>query len=172
MQLKAMFYATLLVGFSSSTFAETLQPTEMVALKYQSPLLTGNYDPSITTPDSILGFPVGSRTATPAQIAEIVIKIASESDRVEITEYARSHEGRPLYYLAISSPANLARVNDVKADLARLADPRGLSEAEGNAIINRLPAVSWFGHSIHGNESSGSDASLASIYLSSGCIAG
>jgi hypothetical protein len=164
MRLTSIFFVTAALAVSGNTLADTLKPTELDALNYQPSLLPGNYNPDITTPASILGFPVGSRTASPAQIVDFITIIASESDRVILTEYARSHEDRPLYYLAISSPENLARIPEVKADLARLADPRSLSEAEGNAIIDSLPAVAWMGYSIHGNESSGSDAALASIY--------
>ncbi|HIG26430.1 MAG TPA: peptidase [Verrucomicrobiales bacterium] len=164
MRLLTFLFITAIGPAIGNINADTLKPTESEALKYPPSLLPGNYNPAITTPSSVLGFPVGSRTSTTDQIVEIITKIASESERVSLTEYARSHEGRPLHYLVISSPENLARIPEVKADLARLADPRGLSEAEGNTIIDRLPAVAWFGHSIHGNEASGSDSALISIY--------
>ncbi|MFT5138431.1 MAG: hypothetical protein ACI9H8_001010 [Lysobacterales bacterium] len=141
-----------------------MNPTQLEGLEYKVPLLTGSYDEAISKPSSILGFPVGSKTATPAQIVEVITVISDQSDRALLFEYARSHEGRPLYYLVISSPENLAQIDSVKADLARLSDPRGLSESQADSLIERLPAVAWMGFSIHGNETSGADSSLAALY--------
>ena len=144
--------------------AELLSPTQLSELKYDQTLLPGNYNPAIPHPDAILGFPVGSRAATPSQIVEVIQAITAASDRTLLVEYARSHEKRPLYYVVISSPGNLARIEQVKADVKRLADPRNLGEAEANVIIENLPALAWMSYSIHGDESSGADAALAAIY--------
>ncbi len=139
-------------------------PTTLPGLSYDIPLLSGPHDPSISTPESLLGFPVGQRTATPEQIVRAIQVWTEESDRAELVEYARSHEGRPLYYVVISSPENLARIDEIKTDLTALADASGTSEAQASAIIDRLPSVAWMAYSIHGNESSGADAALATVY--------
>ncbi len=141
-----------------------MSPTAVPGLDYEKQLLSGNYDTSIPKPESLLGFPVDQRTATPAQIVESVKAWDNASDKMMLIEYARSHENRPLYYAIISTPENLAKIDSVKSDLAKLANPKNLSSADAKTIINRLPAVSWMAYSIHGNESSGSDASLAAIY--------
>ena len=75
----------------------------------------------------ILGFPVGQRAATPEQITEALKVWQKASDKIQLVEYARSHEGRPLHYLVISSPENLAQVDNIKADLGKLANPVNLS---------------------------------------------
>lgn len=160
---RALLATTLCIALSASA-QQLLGPTSTADLEYAYPLLTGDYDTAIPVPDDILGFPVGERTATPAQIVEVVQQLTDASDKAELVEYARTHEGRPLYYVVISTPANLARRDAVKADLAALADPRGTSDSQAEAIIRRLPAVAWMAYSIHGNESSGADASLAAIY--------
>ncbi|MCW8878553.1 MAG: M14 family metallopeptidase [Kangiellaceae bacterium] len=158
----------ILIGsvlISSTSFAGIkMKPTPLVGLEYSKNLLSGQYDQSIPKPESILGFPVGQRTATPAQIVEAITRWDKASNRIKLVEYARSHENRPLYYAIISTPENLKKVDSVRSDLARLANPKDLSKGEESTIIERLPAVSWMAYSIHGNESSGSDASLAAIY--------
>jgi hypothetical protein len=151
--------------FHSYSFAGIkMTPTPVVGLKYQKTLLPDNYTPNIPTPESILGFAVGQRTATPAQIVKAVNVWADSSEQMQLVEYARTHENRPLYYAIISTSKNLKNIESVKQDLALLANPKGLSSASAKEIIDRLPAVSWMAYSIHGNESSGSDASLAAIY--------
>jgi hypothetical protein len=158
--------AFTLVSFSHASMARDLPlpPTPMPALDYAGELLTGDYDPSIPTPESLLGFPVGQRTATPEQIVRAMQAWTHTSARAVAVEYARTHENRPLHYVMISSPQNLARIDEVKADIARLANPAGLSDSAADEIIGRLPATAWMAYSIHGNESSGADAALAAIY--------
>jgi hypothetical protein len=158
-----VFVALAFLSFTSSA-AIKMKPTPLTGLNYQKDLLSGNYDSKIPTPESVLGFKAGKKTATPAQIVELINLWDKSSSKMQLVEYARSHENRPLYYAIISTTDNLSKLNQVKADLARLANPKDLSGAEASKIINRLPAVSWMAYSIHGNESSGSDASLAAIY--------
>lgn len=119
------------------------------------------HDPAIPTPESLLGFPVGERAATHAEIERAFKAWAEASDRATLFEYARSHEGRALYYLVIASPENSQRLEAIKADLAKLADPRTVSAGEGDRLARSLPAVAWLAYCIHGDETSGSDAALA-----------
>ena len=141
-----------------------LSPTSLESLDYSEELLAGDYHGDIPTPASLLDFEVGQRAATPEQIVTAARAWSESSDRARLVEYARSHEGRPLVYLIISSPANLARVDEIQSDLARLANPENLSGNAADQIIESLPGVAWMAYSIHGNESSGADAALAAIY--------
>jgi hypothetical protein len=129
---------------------------------YDAPFFPGaTYDPAIPTPDSVLGFPVGSRPANHAQIETVIRALAAASPRCKLFEYGVTHEGRKLYYLVIASPERLAKLEDLKHSLARLADPRQASAADVDASLASLPAVAWMAYCIHGDEMSGSDASLA-----------
>lgn len=140
-------------------------PPGLEGLTYDVPFFPGaRYDASIPTPESLLGFPVGQRTATPQQIADAVVAWSKASNRTKLVEYARTWENRPLYYVAISSPDNITKLDEIRAGMQRLADSRGLSAAEGDRLVNELPAVAWMAYSIHGNETSGGDAALALIY--------
>ncbi len=122
-------------------------------------------DSAIPTPDQVLGFPVGERSASSAEIVEYAYQLAESSNRVEVVEYARTYEDRPLIYLVISSPENLSRIETIQANMARLADPRdGLSTRERENLIAETPAVAWMSYSIHGNENSGSDAALVVMH--------
>jgi SAM-dependent methyltransferase len=123
-----------------------------------------DHDPAIPEPEATLGFPVGQRAAAPEQILAYAQAVARASGRVELVEYARSYEGRPLVYLVISSPANLARAQEIRAGMAALADPRGLDEQRRARLVEGLPGVAWLAYSIHGNESSGADAALAVVH--------
>ena len=52
----------------------------------------------------------------------------------------------------------------MKADLRRLADPRGPRQADADRLVRELPVVTWLMHGVHGNEISSSDAALAEAY--------
>ncbi|MEE4244290.1 MAG: M14 family metallopeptidase, partial [Kangiellaceae bacterium] len=163
-KVSAVLLSLVLLWSSLATAGIKLKPTPFPEGQYNKPLLTATYDPAIAKPETFLGFAAGQRVASPAQISEAVLAWDQQSVRVKALEYARSHEGRPLYSVLISSEKNLANVDTIKADIARLANPKGLSESEQVKIIDRLPAIAWMAYSIHGNESSGADAALTAIY--------
>ena len=92
-------------------------------------------------------------------------KLAASSDRIIIQEYARSHENRPLLNLIISAPKNLVRIDEIKDIHRKLCTP---NEADQVNTANE-PIVVYQGYSIHGNESSGVNASmLVAYYLAAG----
>ena len=165
-----IFLLTVLLAAAAAAVAQTPypapQPSPLAGLEYADSIYPAgaDHDGAIPTPESQLGFAVGRRTATSAQILAYAQAIAASSERVKLVEYARSYEGRPLVYLAISSPANLARSEEIKLGMAALADPRGLATARRAELVENLPAVAWLAYSIHGNESSGADAALALIH--------
>jgi hypothetical protein len=84
--------------------------------------------------------------------------------RTRLIEYARSWEHRPLWLMVIGSPERIAKLDEVKRDLQRLADPRGLSQGDADRLIQSLPVVTWLIHGVHGNEISSSDAALFEAY--------
>jgi hypothetical protein len=122
------------------------------------------YDPALTTPDRLLGFAHGTRAASAEEIDRAVRLWGEESPRVLVQDYGTTHQGRPLRVAFVSSPANLARLDAIRADLGALADPRQLDAARASAIIDSAPAVGYLAYSIHGNETSGADAALGLVY--------
>jgi hypothetical protein len=161
LQAVAMAFAA-----SAATPYPAPSPSPLAGLGYAQSIYPegADHDPAIPAPGAALGFEIGERAATPAQILAYAQAVAAASPRVRLVEYARSYEGRPLVYLVISSPANLARSDEIKAGMAALADPRGLDAARRAQLIDSLPGIAWLAYSIHGNESSGSDAALAVIH--------
>ncbi len=140
-------------------------PTEVEELLNPAPFFPGqDYDPRISIPESILGFPVGQRAASHAEIERCLKQWDEESTRLTLSEHAVTYEGRTLYHMIITSEENHQSLDTIREGLGRLADPRGLDKGEADRLVETLPAVAWMAYSIHGDESSGSDASLALIY--------
>ena len=159
--LKLLLITILSTNLLSSTLME---PTSFSKDLYKENILDGSYNDDIDHPNKFLDFKIGERVATPEQISEAILSWANQSNRMIVKEYAKTHEGRPLYALFISSPSNLAKLDEIKKNVNLLADGENTNANKARALINNLPAIAWMAYSIHGNETSGADAALASIY--------
>ncbi len=123
------------------------------------------YDPDIPTLEQVVGHDFGEVVTPPADVIRYIEALAEAAPgRTHLVRYATSWEGRPLVALVIGSAERMARLDEVKAGLARLSDPRVLPGDEAEALIAELPVVTALMHSIHGNEISGSGAAMAEAY--------
>nr|WP_245772047.1 M14 metallopeptidase family protein [Rhodothermus profundi] len=120
-----------------------------------------SYDPAIPRPEEVIGHVVGTRHTAPHQIVAYFQAVAAASDRVLVEEHGRTYEGRPLIHAIVSAPENLMRLEAIRTANMRLSEaPETVSDAE----LARMPVVAYLGYSIHGNEASGSEASLLVLY--------
>lgn len=123
------------------------------------------YDPAIPTARSVLGYDIGDRVSSHANLMRYMDALAAAAPaRMKVFEYAKSWEGRRLVYAAVGSEQNLKRLPEIQAAMKRLYDPRKTSESEARKIISSLPAVIWLGYGVHGNEISSPDAALMTAY--------
>lgn len=118
------------------------------------------YDESIPTPKEVLGMEVGEWHVRHDQLVKYMYAVAEASDRISITEYARTYENRPLLLLTVTSEDNHANIDEIKQKHVQLTDANTSEELD----ISSMPAVVWMGYSVHGNEPSGSNSSLAVAY--------
>ena len=118
-------------------------------------------DASIPTPQDITGVQVGERHWYHYEIVNYLNALADASPRmVALGEHARTYGGRPLVSFAISTPENLARLDEIKAARAAIIDP------EAKIDLESQPAVLHMMYSIHGNEPSGANSTpLVAYYL-------
>ena len=119
-----------------------------------------NYNPDIPTPESVLGYQVGEWHVSHDQLVMYMRELAVASDRIVLQEYARSHENRPLVVLIITSPDNHKNLEKIRQQHISLGDP----DASTSLKVKDMPVVLFQGYSIHGNESSGSNAALMVAY--------
>lgn len=121
-----------------------------------------DYDPAIPTFSAAMGFAPGEWFTSPAQAELYLSALDRASDRVRLTTYGRTYEGRPLLLATISSPANLARLDATRQDLARLR--KGAGDADIDRVARSAPVIVWLGYSIHGDEHSGTEAAMLTAY--------
>lgn len=84
--------------------------------------------------------------------------VAANSPYAKLTQYGVTNEKRPLLLMAVSTPENLARLDEIRQNNVRRT---GLIEGQPT---NENIAIVWLGFSIHGNEASGSEASPQVLY--------
>ncbi len=126
---------------------------------------TGPYRAAVPRPDSLLGFAIGTRHTQYHQQERVLLAIANAaSDRVRVEEIGVTAEGRPMRIYLVSAPENIARLDAIRADLDRIADPRGATPEQISEVVARTPAVVWFSGSVHGDEVPGFEASMPLLY--------
>ena len=116
-----------------------------------------SYDPAISKPEDILGYPVGKWHVRHDQIVTYMKTLAAQSDRITIKTTGRTHEDRELLLLTITAPEHQANIDQIQQTHMRHV-------AEGSAPSDDAPIVFYMGYSVHGNEPSGSNASLLIAY--------
>ncbi len=121
---------------------------------------------AIPPPEAVLGFVPGDdrRLAEWAQVLEYLKALAATSGRIRVEEVGTSTLGRPFVVVTVSSEANQARLEEIRRDNARLADPRGLSEEDAAALVARGKVVVAMGFSIHSTEPGGTLAALRLLH--------
>jgi hypothetical protein len=125
----------------------------------------GPYRPGIPKPESLLGYPIGERNTQYADQERTLLAIADAAkDRVRVEEFTTTYERRAMRLYVVSSPENIARLDAIRRDLDRIADPRGAPAAEIDALVARVPAVVWISGSVHGNESPGFETCMQLLY--------
>ena len=125
----------------------------------------GPYRASIPRPESILGYDVGSYHTQYANQERVLLGISEAArDRVRVETIGVTNERRTMRIYIVSTAENIARLDAIKADLDRIADPRGATPAQLEPVIARTPAVVWFSGSVHGDEVPGFEASMQMLY--------
>ncbi|MEM9571794.1 MAG: M14 family metallopeptidase [Pseudomonadota bacterium] len=119
------------------------------------------YDPDVPTLLETVGHDHGDAITTSGDIDVFLAALAAhDPDRMRVFEYAESWQGNPLSFAVISSPANMVRLDAIKADL----DTLGRGESLPDATLEDTPAVVWLGYGVHGDEVTPSDSAIFIAY--------
>jgi Zinc carboxypeptidase len=125
----------------------------------------GPYRSDLPRPSEFFGYETGDFLTTFALYESLLREYQKRSDRLRVFTIGKTPEHRSQYILAISSPSNLARLNEIKDQLGSLIDPRKLRAGpELDQLIQKLPIVVWLSYSIHGSESAAFEAGIQVLY--------
>jgi hypothetical protein len=136
---------------------------------FTSPLV--DYLPAsknVPTPEAVLGDVAGAPGILP--YAEDVYKymrlLEKASPRVKVFSIGKTEEGREMIAVAVSSPENLKNLDENRARLAKLADPRTikLDDAEADKIVAQAVPVYYITGTIHSPETGAPTALMELAY--------
>jgi hypothetical protein len=147
--VSAAFGQGLDADFARSVKQWTTKPEFSSPLVDHLPLVKG-----IPTPKDVLGYHVG----TPKKLTDTVMvrryfeALAKASKRLRIIEVGQTDEGRPCWSAVIADEATMASLDTYKGYLARLADPRGMGEAEARSVLDKAKPVYHITGGLHSSE--------------------
>ncbi|WP_299439718.1 M14 family metallopeptidase [uncultured Aquimarina sp.] len=152
------FFTIILSLLFISSFSQ-----ENLSLDYYLPKGV-SYNPEIPTPQSVLGFVPGKWHVTHDKLVEYMKALAEASPRITLEDRGTTFEDRPIILLTITSEKNHQNLDEIRNQHIQLTEATA-----STTDIASMPAVVYQGFSIHGNEPSGSNASLlAAYYLAAG----
>lgn len=119
------------------------------------------YNQAIPKQKDIIHHEVGEWHVTHDRLVNYMKAIASSApERVKMETMGFTYEQRPQVLLVITSPKNHQRLEEIRLQHLQLSDP----SKSASLNVDNMPIVVWIGHSIHGNEPSGANASMLSVY--------
>ncbi len=125
----------------------------------------GPYRENVPRPQTTTRFDVGDFHTNYATMERVIERIAAAApDRVRVTDIGETNEHRSMHLVVITAPENLQRLDQIKANIARLADPRTTNAQEARRIAAETPIVSFMSYTIHGNESASFEAMMQVVY--------
>ncbi len=172
-------FAVVAMAAAATTTSPLRSATEAVETGANRPLLAPltdgqqvelpALDPAVPTPQDYLGYPLGSRFTHHDRILAYLDTLAGSCPRLRPLSYGTTYEDRPLRLYTISSPANLGRLDAIRAAHQRLAEGRATG-AERDRLLATTPPIVWLAFGVHGNETSSPEAAMALAYVL--CAAG
>jgi len=186
-RISSVFFAgVILLGATASSVRaqngysrDTSQPidqeytkkiTEYTTEKFFNSPLT-NYlpaSPNVPTPQSVIGDVAGAPGKLP--YAEDVYKymrmLEKASARVKVFSIGTTEEGREMIAVAVASEGLLAKLEENRARLAKLADPRmiNMDDAEADRLVDQSFPIYYITGTIHSVETGAPTALMELAY--------
>jgi len=144
--------ALLLAFFAPIGLAQAAAP----AFRFDA---SASFDPAVPAPRTVLGHEPGERPARIERITAYLKTLAAHSPRVTARVIGHSYEGREILLLVVSSPTNLARIDDIQQQrLKRVESGTGPKDPK------TTPLIIWLNYGVHGAEASGLEAIVPTAY--------
>lgn len=117
-------------------------------------------NPAIPTPAQVNGFEIGEWHLSHDQEVYYFYELDRSSSRVKVEKFGETYENRPLLNVIISSEENMNRLDEIREQHLKLYDPALSKDLD----ITDMPLVVRLGYTVHGNEASGTNASVLVAY--------
>jgi hypothetical protein len=112
------------------------------------------YSATVPTPLKVLGYVPGTlgKLSRTADLNKYFRALAAASPRVKVFSGGMSDEGREMLVVAIADEATIAKLDDYREKMSRLADPRGLDSATRAQLVHEAKPIYWLTGTIHAPE--------------------
>lgn len=121
---------------------------------------------TVTSPEDFFGFQMGEdrKLAEWLKMVDYYNLVATESDRIKVVNMGETEMGHPFLALYISTPENLARLDEIKAYNDKLVDPRGIPMNEIDEAVENSVAIVVQSFGIHSNEVAAPQTAVETVY--------
>ena len=121
---------------------------------------------TVPTPLDVLGHIAGAADVLsyPAEIHEYMRAVAAASPRVEVHSLGTSGEGREMILVVVANEETITRLDEYKAMLNELADPRVTNETRAEQLIATAKPIYWATGSIHSSETGSPEMLMELVY--------
>jgi len=123
---------------------------------------------TVPTPKAVLGDIAGARNNLPysKEVYAYMRLLAKASPRVRVYSIGKTEEGREMIAVAVASESLLSRLDENKAKLSKLADPRtiNMDDAQAAKIIDDVAPVYYITGTIHSTEAGAPTALMEMAY--------
>ncbi|OGD18782.1 MAG: hypothetical protein A2W03_14890 [Candidatus Aminicenantes bacterium RBG_16_63_16] len=122
--------------------------------------------PDVPSPLKVLGHIAGAPDVLDhsADIYKYMRALDAATPRVAVFSIGTTEEGREMIAVAVSSEENIARLARLKEIMARLADPRGLSDAEAGKLVAEGVPIYWITGGLHSQETGAPEMMMELAY--------
>ena len=122
--------------------------------------------PGIPTPKDVLGYHIGApaKLTYYDDILRYYRALEKATPRVKVETIGKSDENRELVVVWVSSDANIKNLQQNRDNLAKIADPRGRSEAEIRQLIASTKPHYHFMGGLHSGETGPSEMLMELVY--------
>lgn len=112
----------------------------------------------LQNPATFLGYELGNRFTYHHRVVDYFNHVAETSNKVKIQEYGLSYQGRPLSAAFISSPKNIANLEQIRENnLINIGLKKG-------SIKGKLLPIVWLSYNVHGDEAASTEAAIETLY--------
>ncbi|MFA5963457.1 MAG: M14 metallopeptidase family protein [Sphingomonas sp.] len=133
----------------------------LLALATASPALA-----DVSTPKQVLGHEMGEDRYVPSysDLVRYWRQLAAESDRIKLIDIGPTTEGRRQIMAAVSSPENIAKLEEYRGISERLGRAEGIDEATARALAASGKTVVWVDGGLHSSEVEAQTALIQQVY--------
>jgi hypothetical protein len=109
---------------------------------------------AVPSPRDVLGHHIGAPKELTyyTDILRYYDTLAAHSGRVKVLRIGKTEEGRDSVIVFVGSEDSIAHLDEERQNLARIADPRGLSDAEAHALIAKTKPIYTLSGGLHSAE--------------------